>query len=103
MNSCMVCGTMTNECVPSPFLPYSGWRCTDCQKEHRIPYKDLLSILYGPGTAQNYDERHAQWVEWWGKDDGYAEKYWLPTLEFFGKSKAEAWEEAQRMTEGWGG
>ncbi len=96
-DKCMVCGTITDECPPSPFSPYSGWRCKECQKAHRIPYDELLMMLHGNGTAKNYEERHAQWVEWWGKDDGYAEKYWYPTLKYFGKTKEEAWTEAQQF------
>ena len=83
MEKCMVCEELTSECVPSPFFPYSGFRCKNCQEKHRIPHEDLLAILIGEGTAKNYNERHKQWVEWWGKDDGYLEKYINPTLDFF--------------------
>ena len=102
MDKCMVCGQMTTECPPSPFLPYSGWRCQECQKAHRIPYEDLLGILYGAGTANSYEERLEEFRQWWrgsdgtGPDDGikYAEKYWLPTMEFFGKTTEQAFHDA---------
>ena len=97
---CMVCEELTTECVPSPFFPYSGWRCKTCQKKHRIPYRDILMVLHGHGMAKNYEERHNEWVEWWGSNDGYLEKYLHPTLEFFGKTTEEAWEESARKNNG---
>lgn len=100
-NHCIVCNSLTDICCPSPFLPYSGWRCGDCIKAHRIPYKDLLDILNREET-NSYEEALESFRQWWKGSDGlgpdngveYAEKYLLSTLEFFNKSKDEAWEEA---------
>jgi hypothetical protein len=100
---CLVCKKLTDKCPPSPFLPYSGWRCEECQKAHRIPYNDLLGILWSDGKANNYNEALQIFRKWWKGSDGngpdngveYAEKYWLPTMEFFHKTKEEAFQDAR--------
>ena len=101
-NPCLVCGETTEECPPSPFLPYSGWRCKGCQKAHRIPYDDLLGQLR---ESSSYEEALERFRVWWRGSDGtypddgvaYAEKYWLPTLRFFDKTKEQAWQDAQKI------
>lgn len=100
-NHCMVCDCLTDNCPPSPFMPYSGWRCQECVRAHRIPYEDLLMILDRKG-ATCYEEALEDFRVWWRGSDGqgpdngveYAEKYWFPTLKFFNKTSQEAWEEA---------
>ena len=92
--SCLVCGEQTTTVSPSPFLPYSYPKCDECFENHRIPYRDLLNLLRNRGN--NFSEAVAHWQEWWGKEDGYAERYWLPTIEFFGKNPDEVWAEAQK-------
>lgn len=95
LNECMVCQKPTNNCPPSPFLPYSGWRCLECVKEHRIPLEDLMGILYRGGTSKSYQEAKQQWIEWWGSDDGYAEKYWIPTANFYNLTLEQIWQRSQ--------
>jgi hypothetical protein len=104
-NFCMVCNSQTNHCPPSPFRPYSGWRCKECCVAHRIPYEDLVEILdsdYSGQEANCYEESLQLFRLWWSqnglyKDDGieYAEKYFIPTLKFFNKTTQEAWKDVE--------
>ena len=112
-HECMVCGKPTEQCPPSPFLPYSGWRCEECQKARRIPLQDLLGLLRGLGEVHNYDEAVKDYGLWWSRSTGckggkeyhppaeegekYAEKYWLPTMEFFGLTKDAVWEKVEEF------
>lgn len=109
-HNCMVCDCLTNNCPPSPFYPYSGWRCKKCVSNHLIPYEDLLHLLVGSikGESISYEDSIEQFREWWKGSDGngpdtgreYAEKYILPTLKFFGKTKEEAWKDSNSKLKG---
>ena len=74
MADCMVCGKETTKCPPSPFLPYSGWRCDECQKAKRIPYQDLVGCY---PSRQVYNDMGPGL---------YFDRYMIPTLEYFGKT-----------------
>jgi hypothetical protein len=101
---CMVCEKPTNDLRSSPFNPYTGPKCTDCTKAHLIPYVELLIVFTSADTDRCYQDRLQSFREWWkgsdekGPDTGvaYAEKYWLPTLAFYGKTAKEVWEEANK-------
>lgn len=91
LHKCLVCKKGTDKCPPSPFLPYSGWRCKECVAAKRVPYQDLL-VCYlsrdkynamGPGL--------------------YFDKYMIPTLEFFGKTLEELDKESKENNDfSWG-
>jgi len=91
MADCEVCGKQTRNCPPSPFTPCSYWRCRECVGEHRISWAELLSVL-ASRKANDFDSAVKEFNDKFGVA-GYAEKYWLPTIEYFGKTKGEAWGE----------
>jgi hypothetical protein len=63
----------------------------ECQKEHRVAWGELLSVL-ASCNANNFDDAMKKFDERISFI-GYARKYFLPTLAYYGKTKEEAWAE----------
>src|SRR5581483_5201929 len=94
MKKCEVCGELTTHCPSSPFTPCSYWRCLECTKNKRISYEELLRVLIS-GNAKDFDERMFKINEALG--EGYANKFFLPTINFFKKTKEQAWKDAMKF------
>jgi len=94
---CEVCGDETEHCIPSPFGPYSYWRCKQCYNAKRIKYGELLGLLEGTwaNNASSYDDavRNINRLLATPTVKDYAGRYFTPTLEFYKKTKDQAWKE----------
>lgn len=78
MNKCEVCSKEVDRCIPSPFSPYSYWRCDDCCKAKRVAYNDLVMA----GTSNRmYEEL--------GED--YFDCRMKATLSFLKISESQFW------------
>jgi hypothetical protein len=111
LHDCEVCQKLTCVCTGSPFRPIAGfWRCTDCRKNKRLPYIEILKHLK---NTKSYDDALEKFVLWWesgslrslasqlndvhASSKEYFESYSIPTLKFYNKTPREAWEEAQTL------
>lgn len=92
---CEVCDKPTTYCPPSPFSPCSYWRCPDCAKAKRIALWEFLCVLDRNNEATTFEEQLTLLNAAIGtpKNPFYASSYLLATIEFFGLSKTDAWNE----------